>query len=108
MDTADVIGRIGPILRGAEQLRADGRLASKPPAGTLVVLCGDARPQLVEQALTLRRVAQPVRLVSLDALVAVARAQEAGTLGHDVVAALLQPAVFADSLIARLANLGSE
>jgi hypothetical protein len=108
MDTADVMGRLGPILRGAEQLRADGRLASNPNAGTLVVLCGEVRQHLVEQALTVRRVTQPVRLVSLDALVAVARAHANGTLGHHVVAALLQPTVFADRLIATLAPHSAE
>jgi len=103
MDTADVIGRLGPILRRAERLRVDGRLSSNPMARTLVVLCGELRPLVVEQALTVRRVTQPVRLVSLEALVALARAHAAGTLTHPVVAALLQPAVFADPLIAHLA-----
>jgi hypothetical protein len=103
MDTGDAIGRLGPILRGSDQLRADGRLPAAPAHGTLVVLCGEVRPRLVEQALTLRRVSQPVRLVSLEALLSLARAQDSGSLAHEVVAALLQPALLADPLIARLA-----
>lgn len=105
MDTTEALVCLGRLSRHYDELRASGRLRSGHPASTLGVICGEVRYRLLEQTVELRRMSEPVRLVSLEALLMLARALEAGALSHGVAVALLQPlAAFADPLIMLLSG----
>jgi hypothetical protein len=105
MDTTEAIVSLGRLSRSRDELRAGGRLRPELPASTLGVICGEGRYRMLEHAVGLRRVSDPIRLVSLEALLTLARTVEAGALPHAVAVMLLQPpAAFADPLITGLAG----
>ncbi len=72
------------------------------PDGLLCVVCGDDSRDALEQALELRRMSRPVRLVGVNAVLALADSLEASALSHDLAAAALAPGASADGLISAL------
>ena len=105
MDPTEGVASLRRLAGGLDELRMDGRLRSDRPSTTLAVICGEVRHRPLEQAVEFRRVSEPVRLVGLEALLALARALEAGVVSPAVAVALLQPpSAFADPLIMLLSG----
>jgi hypothetical protein len=102
MDTFDAVAGIGRAARACEEARSTDTQVGDALDGLLCVIAGDVRRRPLEQLLEVRRLTQSVRIVGLASIVALARAVESGETTPEVAAALLQPGVFADPLVALL------
>ena len=103
VDAGDAIAAFSRAARACEALDVASAREGRPD-GLLCVVCGDDRRHALEQALEVRRMSRSVRLVSIDALLALARSVEAATIPHDLAAAAVAPGVSADRLVTLLAR----
>jgi hypothetical protein len=102
VDAFESVAGIGRAMRIVEELRTAEAHEGGGPGGLLCVLAGEIRRRPIEQLLEVRRMSQAVRVVGLASMVALARAVEAGTLSPDAAAAVLEPGVFADPIVAQI------
>jgi hypothetical protein len=78
---------------------AEGDSPLERPTG-LIVVCGELQPRLLEDAVVVRRAADYMRLVTIDALVTLVTRARAGNASHADAATILRPAgAFVDSLV---------
>ena len=79
---------------------AEGDSPLERPTG-LIVVCGELQPRLLEDAVVVRRAADHMRLVTIDALVTLVTRTRAGGASHVDAATILRPAsAFVDPLVA--------
>lgn len=105
VDGFEAVAGIGRAVRATEDLYAVETLGGSPLAGLLCVMAGEVRRRPIEQLLEVRRMSHAVRVVGLASMLSIARAVEDGTLSADAAAALLEPGVFADALVAHLTEV---
>jgi hypothetical protein len=102
VDAFEAVAGIGRAARSVEELRTAAAHEGHEPCGLLCVLAGEIQRRPIEQLLDVRRLSQAVRVIGLPSIVALARAVESGALTPEAVAALLEPGVFADAIVAHL------
>jgi hypothetical protein len=101
VDGFEAVAGIGRAARIVEELRTAAH-DGEAPGGLLCVLAGEIRRRPIEQLLEVRRMSQAVRVIGLSSIMSLARAVESGSLTPEAVAALLEPGVFADAIVAHL------
>jgi hypothetical protein len=102
VDAFDAVAAMGRAVRAVEEQRKDEAHEGGGPTALLCVMSGEFRRRPIEQLLEVRRMSQSVRVVGLPSMLALARAVEAGALSAAAAAALLEPGVFADPIVAHL------
>jgi hypothetical protein len=104
VDATEAVAAIGRAARYVEELRMARPYGGHAPAGLLCIVAGEMRRRPIEQLLEVRRLSQPIRIAGLASIVRLAGAVESGRLAPEAAAAVLEPGVFADALVALLAE----
>ena len=100
-DSTRAVARVGAGSHIRGRLLASPGVESDDLLTCVYVVCGAVNERLLNEAVGLRRASRQVRLVTVDALLALTRLAESGALDHDHVVTLLRPAsALADATIA--------
>ncbi len=103
MDATRAVARVGAGSHARNRQLASIEVGSDDLLTCVYVVCGSVDERLLNEAVGLRRASRQVRLITVDALAALASLAESGALAHDQVVTLLRPAsVLADATIALL------
>ena len=103
VDATRAVARVGAGAHTRDRLLASIAVDSDERLTCLYVLCGAVNERLLNEAVGLRRASGHVRLLTIDALSALAGLAESLTLTHDQVVSVLRPAsALADTTVALL------
>jgi hypothetical protein len=103
MDSARAVARVGAGSHARDRQIASIAVGTDDLLTCVYVVCGAVNERLLNEAVVLRRASRQVRLITVDALAALAGHSESGALAHDQVVTLLRPAsALADATIALL------
>jgi hypothetical protein len=109
LDGDEAQTRLTSLILARDTLAATGALPSAREVTCLAVVCEPRPGRVPDEAMLLRRGQGQVRLVTVDALVALGRACETRSVSPSDAIQLLQPAdAYADRLIALVARLARE
>jgi len=100
--------RLPQFARLRDGILTSGTIHLEAQASVLCVICGEDTRGSLEEALTVRRASDQLRLVTLGGLVTLARLVESGQVTHLAAVQILRPArALADPLISLLGRVRS-
>lgn len=103
MESSRAVACVGAGSHARERMLASLTVGSDEQVTCLYVVCGAAHERLLNEAVSLRRASRHVRIVTIDALTALARMADCAALAHDQIVTVLRPAsALADAAIALL------
>lgn len=103
MESSRAVACVGAGSHARERMLASLTVGSDEQLTCLYVVCGTAHERLLNEAVSLRRASRHVRIVTIDALRALAGLADSVALAHDRIVTVLRPAsALADAAIALL------
>ena len=105
LDAPTTIARAGSFSRTRDQLLPQLHAPTLDRVSSLCVICGPVDRRLMQDAIVLRRAAEQVRLVTVDALMALGGLVERRCLTHEAAITVLRPqSALADPLVRMLSE----